>query len=70
MMQLVSLERTCVRGGRDKIDHPRGLHDDIANAAAGALVLAYQDAGVSPGQQLRDNMKIEAHFKRYARSYV
>jgi hypothetical protein len=54
MLQLVSLERTCVRGGRDKIDHPRGLHDDISNAAAGALVLAYQDAGVSPGQQLRD----------------
>ena len=68
MRQIVSLERTCVRGG--KIDHPRGLHDDIANAAAGALVLAYQDAGVSPGQQLRDNLKIAAHFKRYARSFV
>src|SRR5262249_34894724 len=39
MMQLVSLERTSVRGGgRDRVDHPKGLHDDLANAAAGALV--------------------------------
>ena len=30
--QLTSLERTTVRGGRDKVDHPRGLHDDVANA--------------------------------------
>jgi hypothetical protein len=36
--QLVSLERRCVRGGRDSIDHPPGAHDDVANAAAGVLV--------------------------------
>jgi hypothetical protein len=36
--QLLSLERRAIRGGRDSIDHPRGTHDDIANAAAGALV--------------------------------
>ena len=33
--QLVSLERQVVRGGRDSIDHPRGQHDDLANAVAG-----------------------------------
>lgn len=38
--QLLSLERRSVRGGKDSIDHPRGGHDDAANAAAGALVLA------------------------------
>lgn len=38
--QLVSLERRTARGGRDSIDHPPGAHDDLANAAAGALVLA------------------------------
>lgn len=38
--QLVSLERRAMRGGKDSIDHPRGMHDDVANAAAGALVLA------------------------------
>jgi hypothetical protein len=37
--QLCSLERRTARGGRDSIDHPPGQHDDIANAAAGALTL-------------------------------
>jgi len=38
--QLCSLERRTARGGRDSIDHPPGLHDDLANAAMGALLLA------------------------------
>lgn len=38
--QLTSLERRVNPGGRDTIDHPRGGHDDLINAAAGALVLA------------------------------
>src|SRR5262245_52888262 len=38
--QLVSLERRTTRVGRDLVDHPPGGHDDVANAAAGALVLA------------------------------
>ena len=37
---LVSLERRTARGGRDSIDHPRGMHDDVTNAVAGAIVLA------------------------------
>ena len=28
------------RAGRDQIDHPRGARDDLANAAAGAMVMA------------------------------
>jgi hypothetical protein len=41
VMQLAALERRVARGGRDSIDHPRGGHDDIANACAGvAVVLA------------------------------
>ncbi len=36
--QLLALERRSMRGGRDSIDHPRGGHDDVGNAAAGALV--------------------------------
>lgn len=36
--QLLSLERRTTRGtGRDQIDHPPSGHDDIINAAAGAL---------------------------------
>ena len=38
--QLVSLERRTTRGGRDSVDHAPGAHDDIANAVAGAAVLA------------------------------
>jgi hypothetical protein len=36
--QLCSLERRTWRGGKDTIDHPVGAHDDVANAAMGALV--------------------------------
>jgi hypothetical protein len=42
LLQLTMLERRTARGGRDSIDHPRGGHDDIANAVAGALVTAYK----------------------------
>ena len=38
--QLCGLERRTARGGRDSIDHGPGGHDDLANAVAGALVLA------------------------------
>ena len=40
--QLYSLERRTGRGGRDSIDHPPSAHDDLANAACGALVTALQ----------------------------
>lgn len=49
MMQLVSLERTSVRGGRDRMDNP------VANAAAGAMVHAHKGSAYSPVQQARDN---------------
>lgn len=38
--QLANLERSTARGGRSTVDHPRGGHDDLSNAASGALVLA------------------------------
>jgi hypothetical protein len=40
--QLASLERRTSRAGRDTIGHPPGGHDDLANAVAGAAVLAEQ----------------------------
>jgi hypothetical protein len=41
--QLLSLERRASRGtGRENVDHPPGGHDDVANAAMGALVLVDQ----------------------------
>jgi len=33
------------RGGRDTISHPVGGHDDVANAIAGAAVLAGRYGG-------------------------
>ena len=52
--QLCSLERRTARGGRDSIDHAPNAHDDLVNAAAGALVFAgtgfhreYGDLGIS-----------------------
>lgn len=38
--QLVGLERRALRSGREVIDHGPGAHDDLANAAAGAIALA------------------------------
>lgn len=38
LTQLSALERRTGRLGRDSVDHPPRAHDDLANAAAGALV--------------------------------
>ena len=38
--QFMALERRTSRAGKDSVDHPPGGHDDVANAAAGALTLA------------------------------
>ena len=49
LRQLNALERRKGRTGKDIIDHPRGGHDDLVNAAAGALVLAKDGAsGADP----------------------
>jgi hypothetical protein len=40
--QLSALERSSGPSGRDRIDHPRGAHDDLCNAACGAICLATQ----------------------------
>lgn len=60
-VQLSSLERRTARGGKDSVDHPPGAHDDVANAAAGVVVLALADAGalglisyLSSGQAEKD----------------
>jgi hypothetical protein len=39
--QFLTLERSPRRGARDSVDHPRGTHDDIANAVA--LLATYID---------------------------
>ncbi len=55
LAQFRRLERRTSRSGRDSIDHPPGAHDDLANAAAGALLLAArpQGAAIYTGRSLR-----------------
>lgn len=38
--QMANLERRTHRSGRDTIDHPPNSHDDLANAAAGAVAFS------------------------------
>jgi len=42
--QLCALERRTARSGKDTIEHPRGAHDDLANAVAGVCGL-HQPSG-------------------------
>jgi len=44
--QFCGLERRTSRGGRDSIDHGPGMHDDLANAVAGALLLVAARRGI------------------------
>lgn len=40
LVQFAGLVRKTVPGGHDTVNHPDAHHDDLCNAAAGALVLA------------------------------
>jgi hypothetical protein len=61
--QMCALERRPSRGGRDSIDHPPGGHDDVANAALGALVLASSGAG--SGVFMSREEREEQYFETY-----
>jgi hypothetical protein len=64
--QIASLERRTARGARDTVDHPKGQHDDIANAIAGLVfVTAQRPKAREPmfgcyGGQLRTMAEINA----------
>jgi hypothetical protein len=59
--QFAQLERRTFSTGKDRVDHGRSGHDDLCNAAAGAMVLATEPSGYDstlswvggpePGQQ-------------------
>lgn len=44
--ELIALERRTRTSGKDLITHPPGGHDDLANAATGAAVLAWRSRGI------------------------
>ena len=47
--QITGLERHTSRSGGETVDHAPGAHDDLANAAAGAMVKAVKAEADSPG---------------------
>jgi hypothetical protein len=53
--ELKNLERRPTAGGRDRVDHPHGQHDDHANALALAAAKASQ-GGVSPFVYIPDGI--------------
>lgn len=61
--QLRNLERRTRSGGRDRVDHPPGGKDDLANACAGACVMAAKDEG-SYHKLLEEVMSMEPPSSR------
>ncbi len=55
--QLGNLERRTRPGGKDLVAHPPGLHDDVANSAAGALVLAARSRASRVGRVFHFEIK-------------
>jgi len=57
--QLIGLERRTARGGRDRIDHPPGAHDDLINAvsgvASGLIMQGTYDLDALAGTADREN---------------
>ena len=71
--QLVSLQRSTHGSGRDKVDHPRGMRDDLANSCAGVLTRAFRKDDVSwrsgPRQTtaIMDHMNVGSRARRQPR---
>lgn len=66
VQQFHGLERRTRAGGRDRIDHTAGSHDDLANACAGALVAAVGKRAIDISDQFLANSKIPQYYKRFS----
>jgi hypothetical protein len=60
LRQLTRLERRTGRTGKDSVDHSPGGHDDVANAAAGALVQSAPSGGAALIEFYRQERAAEA----------
>ncbi len=49
--QLITLERRPRSGGKDLVDHPKKMSDDIANSACGAAVSVQQEICYRPSEE-------------------
>lgn len=50
--QTRNLERRTRSGGKDLVDHPKGLHDDLVNACAGTCVLVAKNEDIDRGRNI------------------
>jgi hypothetical protein len=66
--QFSSLERRTSSVGKDKVDHGPGGHDDLCNAAAGAMVLAAAPAYEAPVPTFGTYGRESNHLGMYASS--
>ena len=64
--QFATLERRTSAVGRDRVDHGREGHDDLCNAAAGALTLASGIGGPPPLNISDEFLRMAAMPRRYA----
>lgn len=64
LSQLCALERRTGRSGKDSIDHPPGGHDDLANAAVGAMVLASRSQRCISKEQIEGFLHTAARLQR------
>ena len=53
--QLANLERCTRSGGRDIVDHPKGGHDDLANAVAGVSCVVSKDRRIAGALRTKDS---------------
>ena len=66
--QLLNLERRAT-GGREKIDHHRGAHDDVANCVCGLLVYLSEKGIKNHGTKIRSGHLIRILWPSGDRSY-
>ncbi len=65
--QIASLERQVARSGNDSINHAPGARDDVANAVAGAALLAHR---AMPGLWHAENFLVQGQAVELPRSVV
>jgi hypothetical protein len=73
-LQFASLERRTSSGGKDRIDHGMNGHDDLANAASGALVeiatrpqaMVISDAVMAAARNLRRRERAQRELRDQA----
>jgi hypothetical protein len=66
LSQLQNLERRTQSGGRDKVDHPAGLKDDVANSCAGACVFVSRNRQWSLAELEKGAMPMRGEHKAVA----